>query len=251
MSQGGVANWYQYPRWVRGPAKIVRDEIVLDEGRAQPYFLYDPRGLMFDFAELAADLNNLDAQRAVAFARRYGLLWHGADELGTGRCREPLRDWWIQSHVFALTADLYVRLKEAAKTGSADELRTSPLDFMEAIEGGDPEDDGFCIEAASLYLAEAISFNLKGTQLGVSSSLGLDVKRRGSLTFLLTQNPPNLVAAAYVQLAMAMVNRAPMKECQGCGRMFIPESGKQKYCTKSCASTSRWRRWKTRQEIKH
>jgi hypothetical protein len=249
MSQGGVANWYQYPHWARGPAQIIGDEIVLDENRAQPYFLYEPRELMFDFAELAADLSNLDPRRAMAFVRRYGLLWHGAEDMGSGKCREPLRDWWIQSHMFALTADLYVRLKEAVKTGSAEQLRTSPLDFMKAIEGGDPEDDQFCIEAASLYLAEAISFNLKGSHLGVSASLGLDIERRGPLTFLLTQNPPNLVAAAYAQLAMAMVNRAPMVECQGCGRMFIPESGKQKYCTKSCASTSRWRRWKERQSV--
>jgi hypothetical protein len=118
---------------------------------------------------------------------------------------------------------------------------------MEAIKGGDPEDNEFCMEAASLYLGEAITFNLKGTQLGVSSSLGLDVERRDPLAFLLTQNPPNLVAAAYGQLALAMVNRAPMEQCQGCGRMFKPESGKQKYCSKSCASTSRWHRWKERQ----
>jgi hypothetical protein len=249
VSQGGIANWSQYPQWVRGPAKIVQDEIVLDEGRARPYFLYEPKELMFDFAELAADLNNLDARRAVAFARRYGLLWHGADDLGSDRCREPLRDWWIQSHMFALTADLYVRLKEAVRTGSAEELRTSPLDFMEAAAGGDPEDDEFCKEAASLYLAEAISRNLKGTQLGVSSSLSLDVQQRHPLGFLLVQNPPDLVRAAYVQLAMAIAKMAPMQECPGCGRMFIPESGKQKYCTKSCASTSRWRRWKERRSV--
>ncbi len=248
MSQGGVANWYQYPHWARGPATIVGDEIVLDEDRAQPYFLHEPRDLLFDFAELAANPGDLDTRRATAFVRRYGLLWHGAEDLGSGNCREPLAEWWKESYAFALTADLYVRLKAAVRTGSAQDLRTSPMNWMEAVVGGDLEDDQFCIEAASVVLAEMISLNLKGCNLSVSSSLGLDVDGRGPLTFLLAQNPPDLVTAAYAQLAMAMVNKAPMKECQGCGRMFIPQSGKQKYCTKSCASTSRWHRWKERQQ---
>jgi hypothetical protein len=247
VSRDGVANWYQYPCWARGPAWIDGEEIVLDEDRAQPYFLYESTNLLFDFADIAPDPDNLDPQRAVAFVRRYGLLWHGADELGTGKCREPLEKWWAESYLLAATADFYVRLKESAATGSANPLRTMPFDFMQFIEGGDPEDDEFFMESASLVLAEVVSSKLEGCSVGIASSLRVDVEHRDPLNFLLTQNPPDLVAAAHAQLAMAIVNRAPIEECQGCGRMFIPESGKQKYCTKSCASTSRWRRWKERQ----
>ena len=68
--------------------------------------------------------------------------------------------------------------------------------------------------------------------------------------FLLSINPPNLLSLAYVRFAHAIVDRVPMVECPGCGRTFIPKSGKQKYCTKSCASTSRWRRWKEKQTDK-
>lgn len=247
VGRHGIANWYQYPHWARGPARLDGKEIVLDEDRARPYYLYEPTDLMFDFADLAADLSDLDPRRIAAFVRRYGLLWHGAEALGSGECRESVEDWFKEAYVFALTADLYVRLKEAVGTGSAEQLRTSPLNFLDAVRGGDPEDDQFCIEGASLYLAEVISRSLKGSHLTVSSSLNLDIEGRSPLTFLLAQNPPDLVAAAYAQLAMAMVNKAPMEECQGCGKMFIPESGKQKYCSKSCASTSRWHRWKERQ----
>jgi hypothetical protein len=247
MGQGGIPNWRQYPHWARGPALIEGDEIVLDEGRAQPYFLYEPTDLLFDLAEIAADPSDLDPRRAAAFVRRHGLLWHGVDELGTGKCREPLKNWWVESYALAVTIDLYMRLKEAATTGSADPLRAMPFDFMEFIEGGDPEDDEFLIETASLVLAEAISMRLEGCSGGIVSSLGVDVERRSPLHFLLAQNPPDLVTAAYADLAMGMVNRVPMEECQGCGRVFIPQSGKQKYCTKSCSSTNRWRRWKAHQ----
>lgn len=248
MGQGGIRNWSQYPHWARGPARIDGDEIVLNEDRARPYFLYESTDLLFDLAEIAADPSNLDPRRVVAFVRRYGLFWHGADELGTGKCREPLRKWWTESYELAVMADFYVRLKEATTAGSAGSLRAMPYDFMKFVEGGDREDDESYIEVASLFLAEVISRKLEGCGVGIASSLGLDVERKGPLDFLLTQKPPDLVTAAYAQLAMAMVRRAPIEECQGCGRMFIPESGKQKYHSKSCASTSRWRRWKERQD---
>jgi hypothetical protein len=250
VSRDGVANWYQYPHWVRGPARIDGDEIVLDEDRAKAYFLYQPTDLLFDLADIAADPSNLDPRRATAFVRRYGLLWHGAEDLGTGRCRESLERWWTESYALAVTTDLYARLREAVATDSAHPLRAMPFDFMQFIEGGDPEDDEFYIESASLVLAEAISLKLEGCNVGIASSLGVDVEQRSPLHFLLAQNPPNLVAAAYAQLAMAMVNRIPIEECQGCGRMFIPKSGKQKYCTPTCASTTRWRRWNQKQETK-
>jgi hypothetical protein len=242
-----AASWRQYPSWARGPARIEGDEIILDEGRAEEYYLFEPTDLMFDLAALAADPANPDSRGALAFVRRYGLLWHGKEALGSRECREPLSDWWEESYALAVTADLYVRLKESARSGSAESLRAGPVDYAAFEDMGLTEEDDDLIEFSSLFLAETITMRLEGCDLGISSSLGLDVQPREPLTFLLTQNPPDLLTAAYAQLAMAMVNRAPMQECLGCGKTFIPESGKQKYCTKSCASTTRWRRWQARQ----
>ena len=39
------------------------------------------------------------------------------------------------------------------------------------------------------------------------------------------------------ELAYLVGTRAEIEICPGCGRFFSPESGKQKYCTTSCAST--------------
>ena len=97
------------------------------------------------------------------------------------------------------------------------------------------------MDCASVLLAEVVSRKLEGCTLSIASSVQLDVTPNGHGTFLLSQRPPNLVAAAYVHLTQAMVSRASTQECPGCGWMFIPESGKQKYCTKSCANTNRWR----------
>jgi hypothetical protein len=228
-------------------ARIEGDYIVLDEGRAEEYYLFEPTDLMLDLAALAADPAHPDSHGALAFVRRYGLLWHGKEHLGSGRCREPLSDWWKESYALAVTADLNLRLKESVLSGSAESLRAGPVDSAAFEDMGITDEDDDLIEFSSLLLAEIISMRLKGCDLGISSSLGLDVHAREPLTFLLTHNPPDLLTAAYAQLAMAVVNRAPMQECLGCRKMFIPESGKQKYCTKGCASTSRWRRWKERQ----
>ncbi len=84
---------------------------------------------------------------------------------------------------------------------------------------------------------------MQGTATGLVSTCRLDVSPKGPTKFLLSQLPPNLVAAAYSAFAFHIANKAPVLECPGCGRLFVPKSGKQKYHSESCASTSRWRRW--------
>ena len=63
-------------------------------------------------------------------------------------------------------------------------------------------------------------------------------------------SPPSVprftVTRQYVELLAQQILRPRLKNA-GCGRMFIPELGKQKHCTKSCARTSRWRRCMARQ----
>lgn len=246
MERRGSATWRQYPHWARGPARIVGEDVILDEDRAEHYFLYEPTDLLFDLADLGADPNNRDPRAVLSFVRRYGLLWHGAEDLGSGECQEPLSKWWEEARILALTGDFYVRLKDSLEAGSVEPIRASPMDWTDVFADEAPNDRGL-MDQASVFLAECISINMEGCSFGIASSVQLDVKPHGPGVFLLSHSPPNLVSAAYAQLAMSIVNRAPIKECAGCGRMFVPESGKQKYHSKSCASTNRWRRWKDAQ----
>jgi hypothetical protein len=212
------------------------------------YYIFEHRDLMFDLAGVAAGWRTRDVRGILAFVRRYGLLRHGAEQLGTGNCREPVSAWRDEAARMYWIMDLYVRLKEAEARDSAAPLRGAIADFAQACEPK-PVNDEELMDCASMLLAEVVSGKLEGCTLGIASSVQLDVAPNGPGIFLLSQRPPNLVAAAYGQLAQAMVSRAPMQECPGCGRIFIPESGKQKYHSKSCASTSRWRRWKASQSV--
>jgi hypothetical protein len=248
LAQGGLGQWRQYPQWARGPARIDGEEVVLDEEKAEPYYIFEPRDLIFDLADVAAAWMTREYRVIQAFVRRYGLLWHGAEHLGTGACREPVSRWWDEAAEMYWIMDLYARLRESVAIGSADPLHGAVANFAQACEPIPVKDEDL-MDCASLLLAEVVSRKLEGCTLGIASSVQLDVAPKGPGIFLLSQRPPSLVAAAYVHLAQAMVNRAPVQECPGCGRMFILTSGKQKYHSKSCASNSRWRRWKASQSV--
>lgn len=255
MSQrSGLAQWQQYPPWARGSARIVKDEVVLDEARAETYHMRGTDALMFDLAALAADWNKRDTRDVLTFVRRHGLLWHGEQDLGTGACRESLSEWWGESRTMAFLMQLSAELRESVRTGSGRLIRTMIEDYPEMFGLEEQEarilaytlDDQVLINTASVLLAKVVTSKLEGTSMGLVSSAPQELAPGGPETFLLSQNPPNLLAAAYVQFSQAVVYRAPIEECPGCGRRFIPKSGKQKYCTKTCASTSRWRRWDER-----
>jgi hypothetical protein len=69
-----------------------------------------------------------------------------------------------------------------------------------------------------------------------------EVKEPGDIR--LAYSPLNLVSAAYADLAALVATKAEFKECPGCGRAFLPGSGKQKYHDPQYATRSRQRRWK-------
>jgi hypothetical protein len=267
MSNGISVTQGRFPYWARGPARIVGEEIVLDEDRAELYTLGE--ALYVEFA--LEDLDEDYPQSAVAFARRYGLLWHGAEYLGTGECRELLSDWWDVAYELHFVLTLYRSIQEAVRTGSVEPIRSLEIDWS-AIDWsalgatgssrrGWPEetpdvepiieeaDDELYLADVCQMLTEFINLGLEDCGVGLLSltTPGAPTNQPGK--FGLQIAPQNLVAAAYAEYASVIAKRAEIKECPGCGRIFFPESGKQKYCTKSCASTSRWRRWKTRQSI--
>jgi len=58
--------------------RIVGDEVVLDEDRAETYGIHErAKDLIFlELAQLAWGRNQLDTQAISSFVRRNGLLWH-------------------------------------------------------------------------------------------------------------------------------------------------------------------------------
>jgi hypothetical protein len=213
-------------------------ELVLDESRAETYWMYESEQaeqMAFDLAAMALHRSGRDPRQAVAFVRRYGLLWHGPDKLGSGECRESLDDWWLAAEPLFSVLSVSAALGEAMRDDSA-----APVERFFARVGGLPfdfESDEQYIMAATTIAARLINQGLQNGHWGMVTTA-----RPGELK--LAYLPSNLVDAAYANLASLIATRAEFKECPGCGRMFAPASGKQKYHSPQCATRSRQRRWK-------
>jgi hypothetical protein len=67
-------------------------------------------------------------------------------------------------------------------------------------------------------------------------------------TFLFSPRPPDLSGYAWHQLAMAIVNRAPMRSCEKSGRTFPVRDRRQRFCAPTCASRARYRRWSSKRQ---
>jgi hypothetical protein len=241
--QRSHATYKQYPHWAKGPARVEDGYVVLDEARARSYYIYEDDDLLFDLLDIYRP-HTLAPSEVVSFVRRHGLLYHGDSEVGSGGCRESLDQWHDDLSYLNLAAGVYMDLVEAEKSGSVRTLRNK-LSRVARYDGPGPSDEEY-LEAASVLLAELISTGMQDTKAGLASSCRLDVQPSSPTTFLLTHLPPNLLAAAYSQFAFLIANKVPVSTCPGCGRLFPRQSVKQIYCTPSCASTSRWRRWNER-----
>jgi len=187
--------------------------------------------MAFDLAAMAFRRSGRDPQQAVAFVRRFGLLWHGPDKLGSGCSRESLDDWWHEAEKLSSLLLISVRLGEALREGSAAPVRR----YFEAL-GIHFETDEAYLMASTTAAARLINQGMRETRWGMS------VIEPGELR--LTHYPPNLVSAAYANLGALISKKVEFKECPGCGRVFPPVSGKQKYHDPQCATKARQRKWK-------
>ena len=230
--------------WVRGRARIDdhSNEIILDEDRAERYVLYMNSGLLFDLAELG---DGNEPQEALAFVRRYGLLWHGIADIGSGKCRESLEAWFGAIGYLRFAMALYQSLRESVRIGSTEPLRK--FDRVLSDDIVKQLTDEIRLGVAHKVVVDMITSGLEECRIGIGPNV-INSKDFVPGKFAFSILPSNLLDAAWGKLAYLVSTRTEIVTCPGCGKFFSPESGKQKYCTKSCASTSRWRRWKARQD---
>ena len=234
----GGEEWVYFPEWVRGPARIEDGAVVLEEGRAQGYALRDVDQVILELAALRSP------EDVVSFVGRHGLLVRGPTSYRAGKGREPLDDWTHAVRHAYLTTGLYRALREAARTGSATPVRS----FFEgrAWEGDQlPRDDEECLAFIGKKLAEILSVHVSRCSNALIPAFALEGEA-GPGEFVFLHRPPDLLAAAHTSFASLVGRRVVLLLCAGCPRLFYPESGKQKYHNKACASTDRGRRLRER-----
>jgi hypothetical protein len=142
-----------------------------------------------------------------------------------------LDDWWHEAEKLSSLLLTSVKLGEAMRKLSAAPVRK----YFGELGIGFETDEAYLM-AATTIVARLINQGMQDTTWGMS------VIKPGELR--LTHYPPNLASAAYTNLGALISKRVEFKECLGCGRVFLPGSGKQKYHDKDCATRTRQRKWK-------
>jgi hypothetical protein len=242
------------PEWARGPARIENGEIILDEERAEVYAFGSPQDSERMALDLAALLRQGAAQRdAVGFADRYGLLWHGADDLGSGECREPLEEWWIEAGRLNLVGALYQAIMDSKRDGSEKPvqnlLRRSAAMGFPSLRSESGNYVQSYIAGASIILQDIVNDGLYAGPNEIPPShtgkrkcwWGLAAVGPGE--FRLTQYPPDLLSRAYSAFAALIANNVPTRSCKVCGKLFRPKSRRSEACDEH-VSTYRSRRWR-------
>lgn len=234
------------PLWLRGPAVIVDGLIKLDTARAVEYQPMAEREILLDLAAVK------DESSALAFVQRFGLL-HCAP--GTPAPRERLATMLDEARRAACVVLLYVAVNRATH-GDDDEAAQGLTDLRgqlapllrAAFEQPAGSDDERLAQATKL-VARMVSDGLADVRSAVTAALEWDIdgETPGPGDFRFVPRPADLLGYAYHQLAMAIVNRAPMRNCEECARAFVIADRRQRFCSPTCATRVRSRRFQARQ----
>ena len=235
------------PEWLRGPARLEGEHIVLDTRRAERYPPMATTDLAFDLAAIRRPSDSLE------FCRRYGLLWHGPD---SEDYREEVSRW--QDEALELTGVLQlnsaVRRAVAGDQAAVTEMRESWDPILASILDapgvsehlGGTRDDQLLIVASS-FVATTVSEKLAGVEEGIGAAVDF-IDPSGTVlgppgAYIFTPHPQNLLGYAYHHVALLLVGREPTDVCLECGRFFLIADRRQQFCSKSCAGRARQRRW--------
>jgi len=240
----------QHPKWTRGPAHVSGNEIVLDEKAAETFLIDESEDRQRLLSDLIA-LRECKPEDTIGFVARHGMLWHGPEDIGSGACRESLAEWRADITHLWVTAGLYWTMKLSEEVGTAKPARDYLRDLraLNFFRAPIPDNDQACLETISVLLAERITRGMEGCSwtLVAACTLSREGAKEGDATdFLMGEDPPNLISAAYAQFASLVASKASIKKCNGCGVLFTPEHGSRRYCSKRCGDRSR----KARQRAK-
>lgn len=235
------------PLWLRGPAAIVDGWIELDAARAVKYQPIAEREILLDLAAVT------DAPSALAFVQRFGLLHHGP---GTPDPRERLDAMLKEANQVAVAVLLYVAVNRAMH-GDDDEAAQGLNDLRDPLApvlarfDPEPTTDRERMEAATKIVAMMVSEGLADVRSAITAALDWDIEGKAPGDFRFVPRPADLLGYAYHQFAMEIVSRAPMRNCEECARAFVIADRRQRFCSPTCATRARSRRFQARRRALH
>jgi hypothetical protein len=170
-----------------------------------------------------------------------------------GDGRESLDDWRKEAEKLSYVLDLYRILREVTQTKSIERVDAvrEHVTVLQEIDGSRvdiPEDAQECLEYGSHRLLEIIDREREGCRQHLVPSYRLP--RAGSRPvgpddFVFIKVFPDLLAAAYDELAVHVATKVEVLDCVECGCPFHRAHGNQTtYCSQTCSNRLRQRRYR-------
>lgn len=241
-------------RWLRGPAWLDGEHVVLDCRAASAY---EPFASLKDLVRALTAIHA--PEDAVVFAERFGLLRGSpASRLvpPLARMVPPLARERVT--FFTTTA---AELREvvqvhsavtkavAGDRNSADFIRAWAQQLYEYVGDGTvmvcSADSGklpAMLLDASRWVARTLTHHLRGAApLVYDRTVAGESVPPGTLRIGL--EPRSLFECCYLAIALNIAEKEPIDICPTCERAYISEDARQKFCTPACASRARFRRY--------
>jgi hypothetical protein len=199
------------------------------------------------------DLANLRSKRdCLTFARNYGLLFKSPPEPGY---HETVSVWLARAGELRGALTMYALME--ALVNSAAEQRPTILDQLKASirpfrarlgRDGHILDQYTLAEQATILIAELINAHMPRS--GVAATALLEQEDKHGRWSIATGAPPtffwhpqfnDLVELAHFMLALSVMERLPVRLCQGCPRVFVPDPPDRLYHNDRCGAAARQR----------
>ncbi len=236
----------QPPVLVTGPAVTRTDAgqlyIAIPAGRATTRTMVSESRLVFD---LEAVKTPADAER---FVRSYGLLTFGPESIEPGReLREPFETW--QDEIARIRAiATYALLTHRAQSGddaaNAAMRRLRGLLGQEALRLDDADTLRLVSGVVQVRLNERLGtsrWEIRADALDENRPKAAGPGRPNVFWFAARPAEPGALPYAYWQLADLLVARAPLAECEGCGRFFDRHDKRQRFHDEACRQRAGYR----------
>lgn len=235
--RAGRARTDRPPRLLGGEASVERADgetwIALRAERAYEREIEPGSDLVFALEAVASPRD------AARFVERYGLLRSGPDALpGAAEIRESFSEWQFEiarirmiatyvllthraldrRHVAIADPEAVSRLREYADLGGVEHRDLDDLDVLRVV---------------SHAVQKAVNDRLGESRWAIATS-ALPDGRPNVFSFVAEPTTPGALAYAYWQLADLIVARAPLAQCEGCGRFFERHDARQRFHDDAC-----------------
>ncbi len=240
-SQAALVGGYFTRQWLRGPAWLDGDMVVMTCTST-----YAP----INEPTLGIELANVHtSDDAANFVTRFGLLrsssglgWKVETVKGLYRPeekREPIADILSAATELRSIAQTAILVRKGAggDEPSMDHLR-SELQLADSLS------DRSILLHASANVASMLSGGLASATPKVYLRGFADSAIQVVGMWSVGIEAETLLETCYLSLTLALSDEHPVEICGECGRLFVIEDPRQKFCTPACASRNRFKRFK-------